>query len=577
MSQVSDVPVVDPTPARTLPLPAGTTPQPARARAGSTWRLDTAATPASRRSARAPQTLSLRDLTADLEQARAEIIGADRPGHPHGATRVGAAAPRRVTARERVLALLDPGTFVETDLHVRHRVTRFGMAQKRPATDGVVTGWGDVEGRPVAVFAHDARIFGGALGEAFAAKIHKIMDLAETAGVPLIGLNDGGGARIQEGARALAGFGGIFRRNVRCSGAIPQLSLVMGACAGGAAYSPALTDFTFMVDGAASMFITGPEVIADVTGELTSKAELGGASVHAARTGVAAFRAATEQECFEDVRHLLSFLPSHAGEAPPYHPPHDRPDRRCERLLDLVPADPRRPYDVLDVIAEIVDDGELLEVHREWARNIVCAFARLDGYPVGIVANQPSVLAGVLDVDASTKAARFVRFCDAFGIPLVTLVDVPGFLPGVAQEHAGIIRHGAKLLYAYCAATVPRVQVVLRKAYGGAYIVMDSRAIGADVSLAWPGNEIAVMGAHAATGIAFRRELSQAADPEGRREQLAREYHAELGHPFAAAEDGLVDDVIDPRHTRTALIRTLSLLRDKSTALPTPRHGNEPA
>jgi acetyl-CoA carboxylase carboxyltransferase component len=485
-------------------------------------------------------------------------------------------AQGKLTARERIDLLLDEGSFVELDPFARHRATGFGMEHRRPDTDGVVTGWGTVEGRQVCVFAHDPRIFGGALGEVFAAKVHKLMDLAESMGVPIVGLNDGGGARIQEGVNALAGFGGIFRRNVRASGVVPQLSVVLGPCAGGAVYSPALTDFVFVVRDNAKLFITGPDVIAAVTGERISPEDLGGAAIHATRTGVATFVAEDEARCLEDVRYLLSFLPSNNQEEPPAAVSSDSSDRSCEALLDLVPVEPNRSYDVRDVITEIVDNGEYLELHAGWARSIVCALARLGGQVVGIVANQPSVLAGVLDIDAAEKAARFVRTCDAFNIPLVTLVDVPGFLPGSDQEHEGIIRRGAKLLYAYCDATVPRIQVILRKAYGGAYIVMDSKSIGADLSFAWPTNEVAVMGADAAANIIFRKELAAAPDPGIRRAELVAEYTEQLMTPYVAAERGLVDDVIDPRATRSVLIRSLALLRAKRPALPHRKHGNVP-
>ena len=481
-----------------------------------------------------------------------------------------------MTARERLDALLDDGSFREIDMFVTHRATGFGIEDRRPATDGVVTGWGTIDGRTVAVYAHDPRIFGGALGEAFAGKIHKLMDLAESSGVPVIGLNDGGGARIQEGVLALAGFGGIFARNVRASGVIPQISVVLGSCAGGSVYSPALTDFVFLVDGAGNMFITGPDVVATATGEHVSPEELGGTQVHATRSGVASVVAPDETGCFADVRYLLSFLPANNQEAPPSFAPSDTPDRRCEALLDLVPADEGKAYDIRQVIAEIVDDGEYFEIQEGWAGNIVCALARLDGRTVGIVANQPLVLAGVLDIDAAEKAARFVRMCDAFNIPLVTLVDVPGFLPGTVQEHNGLIRRGAKLLYAYCDATVPRVQVILRKAFGGAYIVMDSKSIGADLAYAWPGNQVGVMGADGAARIIFRRQLAGAADPSRRRAELQAEYAERLLHPYALAERGLVDDVIDPAETRAVLIRSLAVLRSKRTILPHRKHGNVP-
>jgi acetyl-CoA carboxylase carboxyltransferase component len=514
---------------------------------------------------------NLREATSGLTRRRRQVVDGPDPG-----ATVRRRAQGRLTARERIDLLLDESSFVELDPFARHRATGFGMEQRRPDTDGVVTGWGTVDGRRVCVFAHDARVFGGALGEVFATKVHKLMDLAESMGVPIVGLNEGGGARIQEGVDALAGFGGIFRRNVRASGVIPQLSAVFGPCAGGAVYSPALTDFVFAVRDAARMFITGPDVVAAVTGERITPEDLGGATVHATRTGVATFLADDEASCLEDVRYLLSLLPSNNQEEPPSVDSSDPADRDCEALLDIVPLEPNRAYDVRDVITEIVDDGEYLEVHERWAGNVVCALTRLGGAVVGIVANQPSVLAGALDIDASEKAARFVRTCDAFNIPLVTLVDVPGFLPGADQEHAGIIRRGAKLLYAYCDATVPRVQVILRKAYGGAYIVMDSKSVGADLSFAWPSNEVAVMGAEGAANIIFRKEIAAALDPEARRAELVAEYADRLMTPYVAAERGLVDDVIDPRNTRAVLIRSLALLRTKRPVVPHRKHGNVP-
>jgi methylmalonyl-CoA decarboxylase subunit alpha len=482
----------------------------------------------------------------------------------------------QLTARERVLLLLDEGTFVETGLFARHRATGFGLEDRRPETDGVITGWGLVHGRRIAVAAHDARIMGGSLGETFAAKVHRVQDLAESAGIPLVVVNDGGGARIQEGVLALAGFGGIFRRNVRASGVIPQISVVAGACAGGAAYSPALTDFVFMVRDASTMFVTGPDVVATVTGEQVSADDLGGAEVHAVSTGVASVVAADEATCLADVRYLLSYLPSNSGEKPPSYESPDSPDRRCPELLDLVPADSRQAYDMRGVIASIVDDHDYLELHEDWARNVVCALARLDGSTVGIVANQPAWLAGALDIDAAEKAARFVQTCDAFNVPLITLVDVPGFLPGRDQETDGIVRRGAKLLYAYCSATVPRVSVVLRKAYGGAYIAMDSKSIGADMVYAWPSNEISVMGPEAAANVVFRRQIEAAADPDRRRSELVAEYTDRLVHPLAAAERGLVDDVIDPADTRRMLVHSLRLLREKAATRSHRKHGNGP-
>ncbi|MDQ1025118.1 acetyl-CoA carboxylase carboxyltransferase component [Streptomyces umbrinus] len=485
-------------------------------------------------------------------------------------------AKGKLTARDRLRLLFDEGTFTEIEELRRHRAMGFGLENRRPHTDGVVTGWGQVHGRKVFAYAHDFRIFGGALGEAHAAKIHKVLDLALATGAPVVGLCDGAGARIQEGVSALAGYGGIFQRNVRCSGVIPQISVMLGPCAGGAAYSPALTDFVFMVRGISQMFITGPDVVHAVTGEVMSAEELGGANVHSTDSGVAAFAYDDEETCLEEVRYLLSMLPANNREMPPAVHCDDSPDRRNEALFELVPANPAHAYDMHAVIAELADDGELFETSPSWARNVICGLVRLGGQVTGIVANQPRVLAGVLDIEASDKAARFVQFCDSFNIPLVTLVDVPGFLPGTAQEHDGIIRHGAKLLYAYCNATVPRIQLILRKAYGGAYIVMDSRSIGADLSFAWPTNEIAVMGPEGAADIVFRRELAAAEDPEALRTRLVKEYTAELMHPYYAAERGLVDDVIDPAETRQVLIRSLAMLATKRAELPSRKHGNPP-
>ncbi|WP_420000586.1 acyl-CoA carboxylase subunit beta [Streptomyces boninensis] len=482
----------------------------------------------------------------------------------------------KLTARERIELLLDEGTFTEIEGLRRHRATGFGLEAKKPYSDGVLTGWGTVHGRTVFVYAHDFRIFGGALGEAHAQKIHKVMDLASSAGAPLVSLNDGAGARIQEGVTALAGYGGIFSRNTRSSGVIPQISVMLGPCAGGAAYSPALTDYVFMVRETSQMFITGPDVVRAVTGEEISQNGLGGADTHGSISGVAHFVYDDEQTCLEEVRYLLSLLPQNNRELPPVEVSDDPDDRVCEGLFDLVPEDPSRPYDIRQVIEEITDHGEFFEVQSAWAGSVVCALARLGGQVVGLVGNQPQAQAGVLDIQSSEKAARFVQTCDAFNIPLVTLLDVPGFLPGVDQEHGGIIRHGAKLLYAYCNATVPRIQVILRKAYGGAYIVMDSRSIGADLSFAWPTNEIAVMGAEGAANVVFRREIAAADDPEAERARLISSYKDELMHPYYAAERGLVDDVIDPRDTRRLLITSLRMLRAKHGELPSRKHGNPP-
>jgi acetyl-CoA carboxylase carboxyltransferase component len=514
---------------------------------------------------------SLRERTAELHELREAV----HRGPDERATRA-QHAKGKLTARERLDVLFDKGTFTETEGLRRHRAIGFGMESRRPHTDGVVTGWGTVYGRTVFAYAHDFRIFGGALGEAHAQKIHKLMDLASTAGAPLVGLCDGAGARIQEGVTALAGYGGIFARNVRNSGVVPQISVVMGPCAGGAAYSPALTDFVFMVRGTSQMFITGPDVVQAVTGEEITMEQLGGADPHATASGVAHVVFDDEEECLEHVRFLLSLLPANNRELPPALAESDPVDRRTESLLEVVPADSRASYDMRDVIEEIVDDGYLFEVHEHWAANVVCGLARLGGEVTGVVANQPTTQAGVLDIHASEKAARFVRFCDAFNIPLVTLVDVPGFLPGVHQEHGGIIRHGAKLLYAYCDATVPRVQLILRKAYGGAYIVMDSRSIGCDVSLAWPANEIAVMGAEGAANVVFRQQIAASDDPQATRERLVKEYRSELMHPYHAAERGLVDDVISPAETRSRIIGALRMLRGKHMTRPSRKHGNPP-
>ena len=482
----------------------------------------------------------------------------------------------KLTARERLERLLDPGSFVELDMLARHRAHAFGIENSRPLTDGVVTGWGTIDGRKVFVFSQDFTVFGGALGEVFAEKIHKVMDLAESVGAPMIGLNDGAGARIQEGVVSLDAYGGIFYRNVKASGVIPQISVIMGPCAGGAVYSPAMTDFIFMVKGTSHMFITGPDVVKTVTGEDVSQEELGGAMTHASKSGVAGFVADDEESCIEQVRYLFSFLPQNNLEDPPYFEPEDDPDRRCEGIVGLIPDAPNKPYDMKAVITEVVDSGDFFEVHQHWAMNIVCGFARVDGHVVGVVGNQPANLAGTLDIEASEKAARFVRMCDAFNVPLVTFVDVPGFLPGTDQEYGGIIRHGAKLLYAYCEATVPRVQIITRKAYGGAYVVMNSKSIGADLAFAWPSAEVAVMGPQGAVNIIFRKEIETADDAEARRVELIEEYTERFANPYIAAERGYVDDVIDPRETRRVLVRSLEMLRSKREQMPSRKHGNVP-
>ncbi len=482
----------------------------------------------------------------------------------------------KLTARERIEKLLDQGSFVETDMLVRHRSHGFGIEDKRPLSDAVVTGWGTIDGRKVFVFAQDFTVFGGSLGEVMGEKICKIMDLALETGAPVIGLNDSGGARIQEGAASLAGYGYIFDRNVRSSGVIPQISAILGPCAGGAVYSPAMTDFTFMVDGTSHMFITGPEVIKAVTGETVTQEELGGAMSHASKSGVAHVVSGTDEECLEQVRYLMSFLPSNNFESPPYFEPTDDPMRSCDDLLELVPDSPNQPYDMHAVIRSVFDDGEFFEIHEHWAQNILCGLARLGGHPVGIVANQPQVLAGCLDIDSSTKAARFVRFCDAFNLPLITFVDVPGFLPGTEQEYGGIIRHGAKLLYAFAEATVPRMTVITRKAYGGAYVVMNSKHIRSDVSLAWPSAQIAVMGAEGAVNIIHRKTIAAAEDPEAARTELIDDYAGRFSNPYVAAERGYVDDVIDPRLTRKRLVQSLDMLRSKRETIPQRKHGNVP-
>jgi propionyl-CoA carboxylase beta chain len=482
----------------------------------------------------------------------------------------------KLTARERLEKLLDPGSFTETDMLVRHRSHGFGIEDRRPYSDAVVTGWGTIDGRKVFVFAQDFTVFGGSLGGVIGEKVCKIMDLALETGAPVIGLNDSGGARIQEGAASLAGYGYIFDRNVRSSGVIPQISAIMGPCAGGAVYSPAMTDFTFMVSETSHMFITGPEVIKAVTGEEVTQEELGGAMSHASRSGVAHVVAPNDEECLEQIRYLLSFLPSNNFESPPFFQPTDDPLRSCDELLDVIPASTNQPYDMHEVIASTFDDGEFFEVHQHWAQNIIIGFTRLAGHPVGIVANQPRVLAGCLDILSSTKAARFVRFCDAFNIPLIAFVDVPGFLPGTEQEYGGIIRHGSKLLYAFSEATVPRITVITRKAYGGAYVVMNSKHIRADISYAWPSAEIAVMGAEGAVNIIHRREIAGASDGDSRRTELIEDYTQRFANPYIAAERGYVDDVIEPQQTRQKLVAALEMLRSKRETIPQRKHGNIP-
>ena len=481
----------------------------------------------------------------------------------------------KMLARERIDYLLDEGSFHELDMLARHRAHEVGL-EEHPYTDGIITGWGTIDGRKVFVASQDFTVFGGALGEVFAEKTHKVMDLAESVGAPMIGLNDGAGARIQEGVASLAGYGGIFRRNVRASGVIPQISVILGPCAGGAVYSPAMTDFIFMVRDTSHMFITGPDVVKTVTGEDVTLEELGGAGSHSTKSGVATFVSPDEPSVLDDVKYLLSFLPSNNIDPTPRVEPGDDPDRSCPGLRDLLPASSNVPYDMKKVIAEVVDDGEFMEYHAGWAGSIVCGFARIDGMPIGVVGNQPMMMAGVLDIESSEKAARFVRFCDAFNMPLLTFVDVPGFLPGVDQEHGGIIRHGAKLLYAYCEATVPRVQVITRKAYGGAYVVMDSKSVGCDVSFAWPTAELAVMGPQGAVEILHRRELQSAADPEARKAELVAEYTQRYANPYVAAERGIIDAVIDPAETRQKVVAAFRMISTKRQDLPQRKHGNVP-
>lgn len=485
-------------------------------------------------------------------------------------------AKGKLTARERIDEFVDPGSFLELDRFVTHRCEDFGMDEKRVLGDGVITGHATINGRTIYLFAQDFTVFGGALGEAHAQKICKIMDLALQNGAPVIGLNDSGGARIQEGVESLGGYAEIFYRNTQASGVIPQISVILGPCAGGAVYSPAITDFVLMVKESSHMFITGPDVIKTVTNEEVTFEDLGGADTHAKKSGVNHFTFDTEIDCLRFLRDLLDFLPSNNLDSPPIGVTDDPWDRTCRGLEELVPANPNKPYSVQDVIREIVDDGIFVSVQAEWAQNIVVGFARLEGRSVGVVANNPAFLAGVLDIDASQKAARFVRFCDAFQIPLVTLVDVPGFLPGVAQEHGGIIKHGAKLLYAYCEATVPKVTVILRKAYGGAYDVMCSSHIRSDLNLSWPTGEIAVMGPQGAINIIFRNEIAEAEDPEKKRLELIADYKERFASPYVAASRGFIDDVIEPSETRRRLILSLRTLRGKRVEQPARKHGNIP-
>jgi acetyl-CoA carboxylase carboxyltransferase component len=479
----------------------------------------------------------------------------------------------RLTARERIDLLLDKGSFREVDAFVEHRTNDFGLDKKKFLGDSVVTGWGTVNERLVYVFSQDFTVFGGSLGEVHAEKVCKLLDMALKNGAPVIGLNDSGGARIQEGVVSLGGYADIFLRNTLASGVIPQLSAIMGPCAGGAVYSPALTDFIFMVRNSSYMFVTGPEVVKAVTHEEVSFEDLGGAGVHSETSGVCHVATDTEADTLYLLRKLLTYLPQNNMEDPPFVPTSDDPLRMAEELDSLVPDDPSKPYNIKDAIYYIVDDGQFFEIHENYAQNIVVGFARLGGHSVGIVANQPSVLAGVLDINSSDKAARFVRFCDAFNIPIVTFVDVPGFLPGTGQEHGGIIRHGAKLLFAYCEATVPKLTVVTRKAYGGAYDVMSSKHIRGDVNLAWPTAEIAVMGPEGAVNIVFRKELSESEDIDRRRDELVSDYREKFANPYIAASRGFIDDVIEPRETRPRLVNALEMVANKRDANPAKKHG----
>jgi acetyl-CoA carboxylase carboxyltransferase component len=494
-----------------------------------------------------------------------------------GSKRIEAQRQRgKLTARERLDILLDPGSFEELDTLVVHRGTDFGIDRQRYLGDAVVTGFGKIEGRMVCVFSQDFTVFGGSLSEVMGEKMSKLMDVAMKTGCPIIGLNDSGGARIQEGVTSLAGYGDVFLRNTLASGVVPQLSVIMGPCAGGAVYSPAITDFVFMVQGTSQMYITGPDVIKAVTQQSVTHEELGGAMTHATRSGVAHFAIEGEDECLQEVRRLVSFLPLNNMEDPPLMETGDDPRRRAEDLLSIIPEDPNKPYDMREIIYRVVDAGDFMEVHAHFAQNIIVGFGRMAGRTVGVVGNQPLYLAGVLDIDSSRKASRFVRFCDAFNIPIITFVDVPGFLPGTAQEHGGIIVHGSKMVYAYSEATVPKLTIITRKAYGGAYDAMGSKHLRADLNYAWPSGEIAVMGPDAAVNIVFRNELQRAEDQEDARQRLIADYKEKFANPYVAAARGYIDDVIDPRDTRWKIIRALEILRNKTDTTPPKKHGNIP-
>lgn len=510
---------------------------------------------------------SMQELIEELENKKAVIKkGGGRERQP---------APK-LMARERIDRLLDKDSFVETDMFVHHRCTYFGMDKKEAPGDGVVTGYGTIDGRKVFIYSQDFTVLGGSLGEAHASKIVKLMDLAAKTGLPIIGINDSGGGRIQEGIDAQNGYARIFFRNSIYSGVIPQLTAILGPCAGGAVYSPALMDFIFMVNGISRMFLTGPDVIKEVTGEEIAAEDLGGAKVHNFVSGVAHFYAETEDECFQQIKKLLTYLPSNYREKPPYNFSGDPPDRSCDKLLDIVPTDPKKAYNVIKVIKEVVDDGDFFEVMKYWAKNAVVGLARLRGHVVGIIANQPNWLAGAIDINASDKIARFIRFCDCFNIPLLTFVDTPAYLPGKDQEFGGIIRHGAKILYAYSEATVPKISVILRKGYGGGYIAMCHKELGADAYFAWPTAEIAMMGAEGAASIIFRKEIKAAEDPEALRKQKIKEYRGQFYNPYLSGRRGYIDYIISPAETRKMVIRALEMLLDKREKRPEKKHGSIP-
>jgi propionyl-CoA carboxylase beta chain len=511
------------------------------------------------------------DRQGSLDRLRKKAL---EGGGPEKVARQHAAG--KMTARERLAVLLDEGSFDEIDVFVEHNASHFGMASKKFPGDGVVTGFGRIDGRPVGVFSQDFTVLGGSLGLAHARKICKIQDQCLKLGIPIIGLNDSGGARIQEGVESLGGYADIFLRNTLASGVIPQISAILGPCAGGAVYSPAITDFVFMVQGISYMFVTGPNVIKEVTREQVSFEDLGGAAVHNEKSGVAHFAAKNEADCLQQIRTLLSYCPQNNLEEPPAVPTGDDPTRRDRKLNTIVPDNAQKPYDMKEVLSTVVDNGVFFEVHRDFAKNLLVGFARLNGRAIGIVAQQPAQLSGCLDIDSSVKGARFIRFCDCFNIPIITFEDVPGFLPGVAQEHGGIIRSGAKLLYAYCEATVPKITVITRKAYGGAYDVMNSKHIRGDMNFAWPTAEIAVMGPEGAVNIVFKDEIEKSKDPKGTRAKLIAEYRAKFANPYIAAQKGYIDDVIEPADTRRRLIKALELLKTKRDKNPPRKHGNIP-